>query len=273
MDVKLLAALAEPNRLRIVELLSSAPRPVGEIASALGLRQPQASKHLQTLERAGLVVVHPLAQRRIYALQPGALSALRMWLDELQTDQQSERALEQYAAAIADEQRRATTDPDWAAGRTLRLRRALPAPPAIVWRYWTSADCIRRWWSPEHFFVVEAVADPVPGGALRIVMAEGDGALHVATGRYLALSPPSGLSFELAPIDPTGQPLFDARHTVRLSRRDQGTPLSLTIRIAHLTPAAIPAVAGLRLGWSQLLDKLARELSPLASPSTVPATE
>jgi DNA-binding transcriptional ArsR family regulator len=63
----LLAALAEPNRLRIVELLADAPRPVGEVATALGLRQPQATKHLQTLERAGLVTMQPLGRRRASA--------------------------------------------------------------------------------------------------------------------------------------------------------------------------------------------------------------
>ena len=50
-----LVALAEPNRLRIVELLGRQPRTVGEIAAALALRQPQVTKHLQTLEHAGVV--------------------------------------------------------------------------------------------------------------------------------------------------------------------------------------------------------------------------
>ncbi|MGL1442127.1 helix-turn-helix domain-containing protein, partial [Vibrio parahaemolyticus] len=45
MDSRLLAALAEPNRLRIIELLGEAPRPVGEIATTLGVRQPQVTKH------------------------------------------------------------------------------------------------------------------------------------------------------------------------------------------------------------------------------------
>jgi uncharacterized protein YndB with AHSA1/START domain/DNA-binding transcriptional ArsR family regulator len=260
MEAELLAALAEPNRLRIIELLSAAPRPVGEIASALGLRQPQVSKHLHTLERAGLVVVYPLAQRRIYALRREPLRSLHSWLEELQTDRPSEGVLERYRAAIDHERRRAADDPEWTAGRSLRFRRTLAASAATVWKYWTSADRIRRWWSPEHFVVVDAVADPVPGGALRIVMAEGDGTRHVATGRYLDLKRPSSLSFELAPMGPTGTPLFDARHTVRLTPRAQMTALSLTIRITHLTPDAIPAVAGMRLGWSQLLNKLAREL-------------
>src|ERR1051325_7842962 len=80
-----LVALADPNRVRIVGLRHEAPRAVGEIAERLERRpprapravgesaerleppQPQATKHLQALQRAGLVTSHPLGTRRIYA--------------------------------------------------------------------------------------------------------------------------------------------------------------------------------------------------------------
>ena len=55
MDPAVFAALAEPNRRRILEFLGESPRSVGEVAGAVGLRQPTATKHLQALERAGLV--------------------------------------------------------------------------------------------------------------------------------------------------------------------------------------------------------------------------
>ena len=76
-----LAALAEPNRLQIVELLRSGPRPVGEIAEKLHLNQPQVSKHLRVLTEVGLVEVHPLAQQRIYNLRPQAFRELDDWLE------------------------------------------------------------------------------------------------------------------------------------------------------------------------------------------------
>src|SRR5438445_13097569 len=95
MDGALVAALAEPNRLRIVELLNIAPRAVGEIASRLDLRQPQVTKHLQALERAGLVVVHPLGQRRIYALRREPLAEVGGWLEAFETDRPSEATSEQ----------------------------------------------------------------------------------------------------------------------------------------------------------------------------------
>ncbi len=78
-------ALAEPNRLRIVELLREGPQPVGEIGARLGVRQPQVSKHLQTLYAAGLVDVRADAQRRLYELAPGAFRELDAWLGDYRT--------------------------------------------------------------------------------------------------------------------------------------------------------------------------------------------
>src|ERR1700757_1128911 len=73
-------ALAEPNRLQIVELLLNGPRPVGDMVEHLGLRQPQVSKHLRVLSEAGLVDVRVDAQRRIYALRPEPLQGLEVWM-------------------------------------------------------------------------------------------------------------------------------------------------------------------------------------------------
>jgi DNA-binding transcriptional ArsR family regulator len=73
-------ALAEPNRLRIVELLRRGPQPVGAISERLRVRQPQVSKHLRTLHEAGLVEVRADAQRRLYGLRAERFRALDAWL-------------------------------------------------------------------------------------------------------------------------------------------------------------------------------------------------
>jgi len=75
------AALADPNRLRIVELLRSGPRPVNHIARRLRLNQPQVSKHLRVLKQARLVDVEPRAQQRLYALRAAPLRAVHRWLE------------------------------------------------------------------------------------------------------------------------------------------------------------------------------------------------
>jgi DNA-binding transcriptional ArsR family regulator len=74
------AALAEPNRLRIVELLRDGPASVGEIAERLPLRQPQTSKHLKTLTEAGLVAMRPVAQHRVFELRREPFEQLDQWL-------------------------------------------------------------------------------------------------------------------------------------------------------------------------------------------------
>lgn len=258
MDPELLAALAEPNRLRIIELLAEYPRPVGEIAAGLQLRQPQVTKHLQRLERTGLVEVHPLGRRRIYALRRERLRELRDWLDRFEAARPSENALVQYHAALEAEQ--ALSEQQRSTPRTFQFERELPAPPPRAWRAWTTAVSVRRWWSPEHFTVAECEVNAVPGGQLRIVLAEGDGTRHEAAGRFLALARPRSLSFELAPLGPSGKPLFKAAHEVDLAPRGQHTNLTLTIHLSDVPAEAAPAVAGTGLGWEQTLDKLTAHL-------------
>jgi DNA-binding transcriptional ArsR family regulator len=75
------AALAEPNRLRMVELLRSRPHTVNEICDRLRLNQPHVSKHLRVLKEAGLVEVQPRGQQRVYELRGRSLRQLHKWLD------------------------------------------------------------------------------------------------------------------------------------------------------------------------------------------------
>ena len=77
---------------------------------------------------------------------------------------------------------------------------------------------------------------------------------------FEALSRPSSLTFQLAPLDPTGGPLFCAVHEVRLARRRQGTRLALIIHVSDVKAQGAPAVAGIAFGWEQTLDKLEAEL-------------
>jgi DNA-binding transcriptional ArsR family regulator len=75
-----LTALAEPTRREILRLLLEEPRSVGELAAALDANQPSTSKHLRVLREAGLVHVHPDAQRRVYALRSDGFAELEAWL-------------------------------------------------------------------------------------------------------------------------------------------------------------------------------------------------
>ncbi|MFB5678177.1 ArsR/SmtB family transcription factor [Paenibacillus terreus] len=81
MDTTTFSALAEPNRLLIVELLRNGPLTVGQIADQVGIRQPQASKHLRVLLDARLVDVQVVANRRIYRLREEPFQELNEWLE------------------------------------------------------------------------------------------------------------------------------------------------------------------------------------------------
>nr|AIW80570.1 helix-turn-helix domain protein [uncultured bacterium] len=80
LDIATLTALAESNRLHIVELLRNGPLTVGEIADRLGLRQPQASKHLKVLSESGILEVRAEANRRVYTLRSAPFQLMEAWL-------------------------------------------------------------------------------------------------------------------------------------------------------------------------------------------------
>ena len=78
------AALADPIRRSVVEMLAQRPRRPGELAAELGTTPPTMSKHLRALRRGGLVdETHPDfdARVRIYSLRAAPMVELRAWLD------------------------------------------------------------------------------------------------------------------------------------------------------------------------------------------------
>lgn len=72
--------LAEPRRRQMLDLLMGTPRPVGELATLLGLSQPGTSKHLRVLREAGLVRLRQQGQQHWYELTPGPLAEVDSWL-------------------------------------------------------------------------------------------------------------------------------------------------------------------------------------------------
>ncbi len=78
-----LAALADPHRRQVVELLRERPYRAGELAAALAVRPSVMSRHLKVLRDSAVVEeTSPEfdARVRIYSLRPGATAELRSWL-------------------------------------------------------------------------------------------------------------------------------------------------------------------------------------------------
>jgi DNA-binding transcriptional ArsR family regulator len=75
------AALAEPHRRTILDLLRGGPRSAGEIVERLELSQPGVSKHLKVLRKAGLVDVEARGRQRWYRLRLEPLRDVDAWLE------------------------------------------------------------------------------------------------------------------------------------------------------------------------------------------------
>ena len=76
-----LAALADPTRRRIVEMLARGELSAGAIAERFTISPSAVSQHLKVLRDARLVSVRVAAQQRIYQLDPTGLAELDAWLD------------------------------------------------------------------------------------------------------------------------------------------------------------------------------------------------
>lgn len=83
-----LAALADPTRRGVVDLLREQPRRAGELAEALAVSPPALSRHLRVLRASGIVAEeHPEADARVrvYRLRQAPFTSLRGWLDEVES--------------------------------------------------------------------------------------------------------------------------------------------------------------------------------------------
>jgi DNA-binding transcriptional ArsR family regulator len=73
-------AVAEPRRRAILDALADGERPVNDLVSALGLAQPQVSKHLRVLREVGVVDVREAGRQRLYRLNGPALKPIHDWV-------------------------------------------------------------------------------------------------------------------------------------------------------------------------------------------------
>lgn len=77
------AALADPTRRRIVELLGSGERTAGSIGERFPISAPAVSQHLKALRESGLVRVRVDGQRRIYSLDPDGFAEMEAWFAKM----------------------------------------------------------------------------------------------------------------------------------------------------------------------------------------------
>ena len=73
-------AIAEPRRRQILDVLAGGERPVNDLVDALGIAQPQVSKHLRVLREVGAVDVRDEGRQRLYRVNGHALKPIHDWV-------------------------------------------------------------------------------------------------------------------------------------------------------------------------------------------------
>jgi uncharacterized protein YndB with AHSA1/START domain len=145
---------------------------------------------------------------------------------------------------------------------TLRISRIFHAPREIVFRAWSTADHIRRWFAPSECTVPEAEVDMRPGGIFEARMCGPDGIDHWSRGKFVEVIPHDRLVLDLNVSDGNGRALFRAYTEVNFADVIGGTRVDITQTHTFADPAeAAWAVALAPQGWSQTLDKLEAELT------------
>jgi len=183
-------ALAEPNRIHIVQLLQNGSLPVGEIATKLHLNQPQVSKHLRVLADAGLVESQQVARQHIYALKPQSFKKLETWISSYHsfTDDKFDR-LDTYLSTLQGKEKTieeknalqtvSQTDQE------LVITRMFDAPRTLVYKAYTDPQFAKGWWGLKTGTTTTIdKMDVRPGGLWRFIQRDANGNEYACSGIY-----------------------------------------------------------------------------------------
>jgi uncharacterized protein YndB with AHSA1/START domain len=142
----------------------------------------------------------------------------------------------------------------------LRLSRVLHAPRETVFRAWSTAGHVKRWFSPETYTVPDANVEMRIGGAFDVCMRSPTGEEHWVRGTFVEVTPHSRLVIDMRCLDSAGEPLFRAYTEANFSEVLGGTQIDLvqTYTLVDLSKAWM--VAGAPDGWRSTLDKLEKEV-------------
>jgi uncharacterized protein YndB with AHSA1/START domain len=142
----------------------------------------------------------------------------------------------------------------------LRLSRVLHARRETAFKAWSSADHVKRWFSPETFTVPEAKVEMHIGGPFDVCMRSPSGEEHWVRGSFVEVVPHTRLVIDMRCIDSAGSPLFRAYTEVDFSDALGGTRMDVLQTYTLIDPSKAWMVAGAPDGCRSTLDKLEKEV-------------
>jgi uncharacterized protein YndB with AHSA1/START domain len=151
----------------------------------------------------------------------------------------------------------ATAERKPAAEHQLTLTRVFDAPRERVWRLWTEPGLMAQWWGPEGFTNPVCEIDLRVGGTLNIHMTGPDGTPYPMTGTYVTVKRLERLVFIAFAEDGQGSVALECPTTVVFADEGGRTHLTVHAHAIGLAASAPQMLAGMDVGWSQSLDRLA----------------
>jgi uncharacterized protein YndB with AHSA1/START domain len=143
----------------------------------------------------------------------------------------------------------------------VRVTRVFHASRAQVFDAWSSAEALKRWFSPDGLTVPHARVEMRPGGAFEVCMRNPAGTDHWGRGRIVETDPPNRLVIDMDVETPDGVVAMVARTHVDFEQAVGGTRVSVRQTWDVRDPAAAQMIAGAQLGWEQTIDRLGREVA------------
>jgi uncharacterized protein YndB with AHSA1/START domain len=129
-----------------------------------------------------------------------------------------------------------------------------------VFKAWSTADHVQRWFSPETFSVPDAKVEMRVGGPFEICMRSPAGEQHWLRGRFVDVVANTSLVIDMLITDSAGKELFRAYTEVAFADALGGTRMDVVQTYTLLDPSVAWMVAGAPQGWSSTLDKLEKEV-------------
>lgn len=153
--------------------------------------------------------------------------------------------------------------------KEIKFDRTYPAPIDTVWRAWTRAEELRRWWGPDKTRIRECEVDLRIGGRIYIVMEATEemgkyaGTRWPMEGAFSLLEEPTRLTVDARSWTDGDEDTTTIKHIndLTLTEGDRGTNLKLHIAITEIGSRARMAAFGMRWGYKAQLDALERILA------------
>lgn len=150
--------------------------------------------------------------------------------------------------------------------RELIIERVFDAPREKVFNAWIKPELVSQWWGPNGVTNPVCNIDARPGGKLRIVMLAGEelgnlrGSEWPVEGTFQEVLPPEKIVYAATAIL-DNKPIMESINTITFEESGGKTKMRLHVVVTNATPEAEGPLSGMSAGWTQSIDKLAKQIS------------